>query len=651
MDIRLEDKPRGVLMNAVFGMLLYPGLVREEGKRWREVLYAVHETRKKTWTHTYKMCLFLDEVVRIGEKALEEIKEEEEIAKGKETEKGNEKGKEKASSRGRKSLKALSPSPPPLGAERETKAFNNVLGVVNYARLLNMPHNLLPPSDGNLSPLYDYVKMRPKTSGDKESFPISVGGEQISGYVFSPLGEKEDGEGTSLGSGKKGGVRGGGRAKASVREGSEADGELITQRLKYVALNLDNLEVLGVFQSESNASSFIAALNSEKELYMGKDSLEMEAERQRVTKGRYDDPGLLKFPEPVVPMTLEEQRAVLGRIWRKEYLSGDSPDFTIFDEIRLKYMRESGEWRRKYRPVTFDYLPEEMKLGEDTLIGAPGVILKTRTEELCPQKMKLNPTCLADGPLPKIKLVDLDHDPMIFAWERSASEEIELLEEERNKRIASYLNRRPTEDHFSSSPSGTKPKSPYDRPYLRGIYPDLTEPQMDQLIDSLKMADAIHPDLKKAEEIVKREVQKNWITAEEFLRRLDSHPFYGKEPHVLLGGEALRNYMEKTGAGNLETPPEGRGESPRPSGEEATKEEREEDGSCEREREKESERSPEGTERSQEGGGRDFASKDPLREYLSESLKGAKHLKPEGDMEEPKSSEDEEEGRGPGPRT
>jgi antirestriction protein ArdC len=287
-DFQAERKPRAALVNSFFGLLLRPGLMLLQERRWLSILSALKFCEGKKWARCHKLQVFLAETKRLAKLSIQRLNEDRR-----------------------------------LGADeitREVHAYNNCLALLNFARETAVPDLMLSPNDRNPpGPKYLPVAVR-RRKGDEESFPFSISGFEIANYRLA------------------------------------GDGEKVSRNF---VVNLENMEILGVFRDRGNSEAFARALESESPLYLGDTALEAK-ERELLTQGQYQDP---KFPKQAPPMTDEEIQAVHERIGRMREHEAPSMLFTEAQERLFRMLRETGEWRKAYRPVTFDSLPEEMRLG------------------------------------------------------------------------------------------------------------------------------------------------------------------------------------------------------------------------------------------------------------------------------------------------
>ncbi|MDR2460832.1 MAG: ssDNA-binding domain-containing protein [Deltaproteobacteria bacterium] len=361
MDLTKEDKPRALLMNSLFGKLLYPGLLREETSRWAEVAETAASAQEKTWSRTHKMAIFLEEVLRISTLAVERANKD-----------------------------RIVQAPQRL---REIHAYNHVLAIIHYARKNHLPYNLLMPQSKDY-PLYSHIALRPRASGE-DSFPVSIGGKQIDSFAFAKKGEKAT---------------------------------------RHVVISLENLEVLGVFYFEENALDFAASLGSFEERYMGGDELALK-EMSFLISGQYQDK---EFPSALGngfhgPLP-EELRCFWNRIERKAKNIFPGSDYTPYEKAFFKWMRDSGQWRKHNRPVTFDFIPEELKLGF-TDRPVPEWTM-TKSSELPPTKVEI---FYGNGTeVPEVVIVDETPDLVLKKWEAS----LEKIRDDRRLAIELMKNKR-----------------------------------------------------------------------------------------------------------------------------------------------------------------------------------------------------------------
>ncbi|MDR2612343.1 MAG: hypothetical protein LBG06_05760, partial [Deltaproteobacteria bacterium] len=157
-DLARGIKPRAALMNSLLGMLLRPGLVREQAARWRAVRDAARLARRRPWARTYAMADLLEEAERIaalaGAGALED---------------------ERAGA--------------PQGL-RETRAYNAALALLDQARSLAIPGLLLPPAGPGGPPRYAAFALRRRRPGEA-AFPCAAGGVPVAGFAEAGEGEAE----------------------------------------------------------------------------------------------------------------------------------------------------------------------------------------------------------------------------------------------------------------------------------------------------------------------------------------------------------------------------------------------------------------------------------------------------------------------------
>ncbi|MDR3153166.1 MAG: ssDNA-binding domain-containing protein, partial [Deltaproteobacteria bacterium] len=290
-DPEREVKPRAVLMNSFFGILLRPGFMGEQIRRWDAVRQRVREARARPWTRTYEMADFLGETDRVARLARIRAWED-----------------------------SRAPGP---WEEREIAAYNAVLAVLDAARALGMPGLLLPPARPGGPALYageSLVRRKPREA----EFPLALGGKPVQGWRPAAPGEAAP---------------------------------------RHAVVNLDNREILAVFRTAAGAADFAESLNSpELRLMGGPEALPRERARLFAERRMTEAPrksALLPAPPPLP----EELAASLARLKRAGGPGRPREHLTLEEARNFAWLKESGAWQGKHRPVTFGFLPEEMRLG------------------------------------------------------------------------------------------------------------------------------------------------------------------------------------------------------------------------------------------------------------------------------------------------
>ncbi|MDR1314983.1 MAG: hypothetical protein LBQ12_15150 [Deltaproteobacteria bacterium] len=129
--------------------------------------------------------------------------------------------------------------------------------------------------------------------------------------------------------------------------------------------------MLGVFQGRFNAARFAECLNSQELMLLGSASAQ-HFEKCALLKDRVPPSG--PMADRIPAMLPEEHQAFCDREKRRR---AGSPEVFLtpaegrrfaelrysVDSLSAEILKDKGPWRRKYRPVTYDFLPEEMKLG------------------------------------------------------------------------------------------------------------------------------------------------------------------------------------------------------------------------------------------------------------------------------------------------
>jgi hypothetical protein len=305
---------RALVVNSVFGTLLRPGLMREQAERWRRVRGIVEEARRRPWTRTYAMAEFLGEAERVAVLA------------------------ERRAADDRNANRSVTDP-----AFAEARAFNAAVAVLDFARKLALPGFLLDPAPEGMPERFAPVALRRAKAGEA-AVPLAAGGVPVPGWAAAGHGERTE---------------------------------------RFAVVNLDNREVLGVLRSAGNASGLARALGLPALRFLGEEGMR-RYEADFLLKGRTAP---LADPErPVPAMHPLEHEIFCGRLRRRR--EGDGEEYMtpgeglraarakgeLADALRESRLLEealrregpgapSGLWRRKYRPITFDMLPEDMRLG------------------------------------------------------------------------------------------------------------------------------------------------------------------------------------------------------------------------------------------------------------------------------------------------
>ncbi|MDR2350208.1 MAG: hypothetical protein LBF41_06240, partial [Deltaproteobacteria bacterium] len=290
--------------------------------------------RKKRWSRTHVYQAFLDEVERVGSRAAADA------------------------SWGRRAHLPV--------REREVFAFNGALALIHGARMLKLPHCLVPPNPKGEN-IYRAFTARPRIPGEECLFPLRLGGSVVRHH------------------------RGG--ADAVPPEPDKPKGYH-----KYLAMNLVNLEILGVFFSPENAKNFVTALRSREELYLGNE-LPIQGEGLEILRGRKIGPELLNLPGRLdgIPPLPEDEAAKFwkkrmseeclleirtGRVFRRwTWDEAGNPRETVIprrqfppttpkktespsflDDPLVLAAKETGKFQRPYKPMRFESLRDHADL-------------------------------------------------------------------------------------------------------------------------------------------------------------------------------------------------------------------------------------------------------------------------------------------------